>query len=509
MHDKNIKRLVRKQLKERFPHWSRLSRKEKQGLVQQVLAEVEQGYDFGQKVNVPLPELTGVPEIKEQELMTLAEMETFVAEQNRRLIKLPSTRGKYIQDAELRAVHQLLDDDILNRLLAPRGYTPTLHNIHPAHLLRAELLKSLKYPELSYRKYCPTQLGNLEHKTNRAFVGLPLCRKRSISHSQLSQFRSGLTFSQMVNFLVYIIHLFIKSGRMDSRWIVWGADSSELPAICNPVPLATLDISGKSVRIYADLDADCGMRRKKRDKSAYFVGYRMHTLTAIDPRTAQSYPIISLIAPGNHHDNLFLKQLVRLGLAIGLELKVVAADEGYGDAQQNQEILKHSGVSVIHPPQRNVLLPENVDPQTRAVYQDHRCDIPMTYLGKNDEGSHEFTCGAQAGACPLSAVCHKSREIPQDAGYFGVIPHQVARVEELNRLRKHAERPFNLLKHRDGLEPLRVRSQHGVMVVTAITTAANLLLEIVATRKTKPLGFAELRPNKKEESPQLRLKFAA
>jgi len=35
------------------------------------------------------------------------------------------------------------------------------------------LLKSLKYPELSYRKYCSAQLSHLERKTNRAFVGLP------------------------------------------------------------------------------------------------------------------------------------------------------------------------------------------------------------------------------------------------------------------------------------------------------------------------------------------------
>ena len=46
MHHKNIKVIVRKQLKTQFPNWKRLGRKVKQTLVKQVLAEVEATYDF-------------------------------------------------------------------------------------------------------------------------------------------------------------------------------------------------------------------------------------------------------------------------------------------------------------------------------------------------------------------------------------------------------------------------------------------------------------------------------
>ena len=95
-----------------------------------------------------------------------------------------------------------------------------LQLIFPYHLFRAELLKSLKYPEISYRKYCDIELNNLERKTNRAFVGLSLRNNVFISHSQLSQFRTALTFSQMVNVMVYVIHLFLKSGKL-------GSDSGE------------------------------------------------------------------------------------------------------------------------------------------------------------------------------------------------------------------------------------------------------------------------------------------
>jgi len=54
-------------------------------------------------------------------------------------------------------------------------------------------------------------------------------------------------------------------------------------------------------------------------------------------------------------------------------------------------------------------------------------------------------------------------------------------------------------KHREGLEPVRVRFQHGLTVIAAIAAIANLLLEIVGSRKTKP----------KEEKTQLKLNLAA
>jgi SRSO17 transposase len=52
-------------------------------------------------------------------------------------------------------------------------------------------------------------------------------------------------------------------------------------------------------------------------------------------------------------------------------------------------------------------------------------------------------------------------------------------------IRKNGERPFNLLKKREGLEHVRVRSHHGVVVRTTFTTLATLLLELAGTRRTK------------------------
>lgn len=461
------------------------SQKKKKELAKQVLNEVVEDYPFDESITTPLHNLLGIPDIQEQNFISLDKMEHLIAEHENTVIPFPSrSRGRYLRDPELRAIDKLLDDGIIDMLLAPPGFTPSMRTIFPSHLFRAELLKSLKNPEISYRKYCDKELNNLERKTNRTFVGLSLRNNVFISHSQLSQFRTVLTFSQMVNIMVYIIHLFLKSGKLDIDAGVYCIDSSELPAICNPVPFATIKIGDKKVRIYTDLDADCGKRRKKRDKSEYFVGYRIHTLVAINPHTGHNCPIISLIAPGNHHDSSFLPQLIALGKAIGLDMRLVTADEAYGCAEQNETVEKEYGVTVVTPPSKKVKLPEYVERETNSIHMSSWCEKPMVYRGKSDEGTHVFNCDVNLGECIHSSTCHKYREIPVDCGTFGEIPAHVAGFEDAMNLRKHMERAYNLLKHREGLEPLRVRAQHGVMVVATFANIATILLEIIATRKT-------------------------
>jgi hypothetical protein len=54
MHHKNIKLIVRKQLKNQFPNWKRLPRKDKKELARKVLAEVASEHDFKQEINTPV-----------------------------------------------------------------------------------------------------------------------------------------------------------------------------------------------------------------------------------------------------------------------------------------------------------------------------------------------------------------------------------------------------------------------------------------------------------------------
>jgi hypothetical protein len=409
------------------------------------------------------------------------------------LFKLNSKKRHplHIKDEELRFIDDLLDNQIINKLLAYKGYAPAMRDFFPSNFLRAELLKAVKYPEISYRKFCgddKAYKGHKDHspyigmdnKQSRAFIGLSLNRKQTLSHVQLCQFRASLTFAQLVNLTVYILYHLREKGIFDDGF-VHCVDSSELPVDRQQL-LATLTIKGKKIRIYDDIDCDCGVRRKKRDKSVYVIGYRMHTLTAINPKTGHSIPLISLLAPANHHDSHFLSHLVRLGKAIGLDLKLITADEAYHD--NDGALFEQSGVHLVKPPNSKVCLPDNVDRDTLQVMFDDLCDVPMNYIGIEEQG-HEFKCAAQPGQCPRSELCAKYRHIDFDNGCFQRILYGSEAVSKALDIRKNGERPFNLLKKREGLEQVRVRSHHGVVVRTTITTLATLLLELAGTRRTK------------------------
>ena len=495
MHHKAIKAQIRKQLKIRYLNWHRLAKKEKKAVAKKVLNEVVANYDFKQEVTTPVEELLGIEsQLPTAAIMNLDEMGRFIdSHKNSVLFKLNSKKRHplHIKDEELRFIDDLLDNQIINKLLAYKGYAPAMRDLFPSNFLRAELLKVVKYPEISYRKFCgddKAYKGHKDHspyigmdnKQNRAFIGLPLNRKQMLSHVQLCQFRSGLTFAQLVNLTVYILYHLRDTGIFDDD-LVHCVDSSELPVDRQQL-LATLTIKGKKIRIYDDIDCDCGVRRKKRDKSVYVVGYRMHTLTAINPKTGHSIPLISLLAPANHHDSHFLSPLVRLGKAIGLDLKLITADEAYHDTDGS--LFEQSGVHLVKPPNSKVCLPDNVDRDTLQVTFDDLCDVPMNYIGIEKQG-HEFKCAAQPGQCPRSELCAKYRHIDFDNGCFQRILYGSEAVSKALDIRKNGERPFNLLKKREGLEQVRVRSHHGVVVRTTFTTLATLLLELAGTRRTK------------------------
>ncbi|MEA3357294.1 MAG: transposase, partial [Patescibacteria group bacterium] len=197
MHRKNIKLIVRKQLKKEYPNWKRLNGKKKKEIARLVLKEVFEAYDFNQEIEASLEELVGIEEqLPTSGIMNLEEMACFIDDLNSStLIKLSSDKRSslYIRDKELRFIDELLDNRIINRLLSYNGYSPYLRNLFPCNLFRAELLKALKYSEISYRKYCDEEYIGRDRKQNRVFIGLPLHKNQMIDHTQLSQFRSSLT----------------------------------------------------------------------------------------------------------------------------------------------------------------------------------------------------------------------------------------------------------------------------------------------------------------------------
>ena len=484
MHRKEIKKIVKKQLKEKYPHWGGIRGKEKKSIAKKVLDEIVKGYDFEQTIQTPIEELLGIEEqVPTDSIKTIEEMARYIkVYHNSRLLKLNKKQHAIFKgDEELRLIDDLLDDEIINQLLSYKGYTPSMREFFPCQFLRAELLKAIKYSEISYRKFCSKDYMGMHQKLNRLFIGLPLNRKLQINHVQLSQFRANLSFTQMANLTVYILYHFFQSGLMGDS-ILHCVDSTELP-IDRSRLLASIKIKGQKIRIYEDIDCDCGKRRNKRDKSIYVIGYRLHTLTAINAKTGHSYPLLSLLAPANHHDSMLLAPLVKLGKAIGIDLKLITADEAYNDSDGN--LFKETGVHLVTPPKANVVsLPKNVDSTTKTITCNDNCSIPMEYMGF-EEGFHEYKCGAISGECPFAHKCSQFRQIPLDGGHFQQIPFDTEHVTKVIKIRKNAERPFNLLKKREGLEITRVRNQHNLLARCTFTTMATLLLEIAGTRHKK------------------------
>ena len=452
MHHKNIKLMVRKQLKKQFPNWKRLPKKTKKEFAKKVLAEVVSEYDLKQEVNVPVEDLLAIEaQSSTKGIINLEEMARLVDIANTNMIKKLSNYDRssiYIDDEELQFIDKLLDDRLINRLLANDGYSPTMRDIFPSNLFRAELLKAIRYPEISYRKFCAKEYLGLDRKQNRVFVGLPLHKNTKIDHTQLCQFRSGLSFVQQINILVYILHHFKQSGLL----------------------------------------GDCGARRNKRDKSKYVVGYRLHTLTAIDAKTGHSFPLASLLAPANHHDSHFLPFLVNLAQAMGIDIKLVTADEAYHD--KDGSLFEKTGVIVTTPPSSKALLPENVAGNTGAVFCNDSCSVPMHRVGFANQ-IHEYKCSAESGECLHTAVCTQYRSIPVDSGLFQQIPYETEQIKQAHDIRKNCERPFNLLKNQAGLETIRVRSQNATMARCTLGSIAVLLIKMAGTRKKKQISTSQ------------------
>jgi hypothetical protein len=139
MQAKYIKRLVIKQLKQRFPHWRRLTRKQKKALADQVLRETASDSSSEAWKSVCLNELTGTP----AGIISLDKMGTFVMNKTRGIINLAKVQPpKQLQgDEELREIDAMLDDRVLNALLSYDGYTPTKRSMFPRQCFRAEILK--------------------------------------------------------------------------------------------------------------------------------------------------------------------------------------------------------------------------------------------------------------------------------------------------------------------------------------------------------------------------------
>ena len=108
----------------------------------------------------------------------------------------------------------------------------------------------------------------------------------------------------------------------------------------------------------------------------------------------------------------------------------------------------------------------------------------MVRIGNTDRGV-EYGCDAQLGECPYHECCSQSRIVPFDRGHFQRMPVDCDHGQMALDIRKNIERPFNLIKKREGLENARVRSQVALMARVTFTTIATLMIDMAGTRKKR------------------------
>jgi hypothetical protein len=477
---KEIKRLILKNIKKNYPKFSKHTKNEKKELLTAIYNQVINNSNVNSIEDVAEHELLNLKPLPEN-IISIEQMKELMTQKQTNIFSLTDKWNRNrIEDTELKDIFSMIDWEIINSLVAPTDYAPGKRAIQPVQFFRAELLKHLKCPELSYRKYTKEQINNAERIEYRAFIGLK--KEQQISHSQLSQFRNSLSFRQLTNVMVYFICLFLEKKTL-SKSTFYAMDSTEVASKTSPYPLFKMKLGDQTVRVYQDIDADVGTRRQKRDKSIFVVGYRLHTLTIIDAKSQIAFPLLSLLAPANHHDSNFLELMIDFGKRIGLQINVVTTDQAYGDADELKSIHKKHNVTVLNAPKELTKLPENVDKETYAVKKDAFCPTEMEYAGCDETRGHEFHCHAQPGECPFEGACSKIRLIPVDTGIFGKLPYFLTGASKIVGMRKVAERPFNLIKHRDGLEPLRTKGIGNSTTVATIANITTLLIEIAGYRK--------------------------
>ncbi len=75
MHQKNIRIEVKRQLEINHPYWKKTKRKDKKKLIDEIMSEVINDYDFSQSLNIPIEKLTGIEDqVPSNGIRTLAEM---------------------------------------------------------------------------------------------------------------------------------------------------------------------------------------------------------------------------------------------------------------------------------------------------------------------------------------------------------------------------------------------------------------------------------------------------
>ena len=146
---KALKRLMVKQIKKNYPNFNSHTKNDKKEIIKDIWKQVYNNYDFSTEAELSKQQLLNIEPLP-QDIITIEQMKQLMAQKQTNIIPLmPHGRIKYIQDPELKEIYDMVNWNLINRLLADKNYTAGKRALQPVHFFRAELLKNLVLLKIS------------------------------------------------------------------------------------------------------------------------------------------------------------------------------------------------------------------------------------------------------------------------------------------------------------------------------------------------------------------------
>lgn len=374
-------------------------------------------------------------------------------------------------DQDLAEISRLIDDEAINAWYAPhQKYQPGQKGRKPiaaASKLRAHLLFALKQIS-SFNETC--------QQIKRNTVYQAFCGVKSISAGTLSNFRTSLTFEDLIALMKIFILKAEEVGFFEGCADLSVQDSTDLESPCSWQVIDTIQCGSQTIKVYQDPTARLGKRAQKKGKSKFFVGHRKHTLGVV--RGTKVIPLLSVVLPADCPDQYVLLPLLHLAGMVGLEVRYLVADLAYIDQKRKRVALKRYGVLVSTDKKINTKLPEQTDPKTGH---------PQCFQGENmrwdgfepASGQHIYICPLDCAHqdCPYAPLCPGERTIDADSYpiAFRLLPVHTKPLREMLKKRKAVEPMFRRERQHGALDNVTLMGKANVHVLACIADLCDLL----------------------------------
>lgn len=382
-------------------------------------------------------------------------------------------------DQDLAELDRVIDDETINTWYAPhQNYQPGKKGRKPipaASKLRVHLLFARKQLP-SFNETC--------QQIKRNTVYQAFCGVKSISAGTLSNFRSSLSFDDLIALMKLFIRKAENVGLFQECADLYVQDSTDLESPCSWKVIETIQRGTQTIKVYQDPSAQLGKRAHKKGKSKFFVGHRKHTLGVV--QGTKVIPLLSVVLPADRPDQYVLLPLLHLAGMVGLEVRYLVADLAYIDQKRKQVALQRYGVLVNTDKKVNTTLPEHTNSKTGN---------PQCFQGEDmiwdgfdpSTGQHTYICpvGCPHHTCHYAPLCPGERTIDADSYSiaFRTLPVHTKPVREMLKKRKAVEPMFRRERQHGALDNVTLMGKANVHVLACIADICDLLKALAKLQK--------------------------